>query len=369
MEEFLSKIEKIIKEDKKISLFGLGLGEKGFLLSQLYSKGLLVSYDIENLKILKKQLEALNKRVYIIRDKLPLLFSINERGNNLYKEYCKVISNIVTNNYDYVLVSPEVLTQKFPNKDYFKKCLIKVKKCEKIEISNIVNSLILLGYRRQDMVYQAGEFSTRGDILDIFIDDNKAIRINFFDDEIERINYFNPITFLTIEEVDEVDIFPFSLCGFDESEKQSILERISIDYKKSFLKTKNELRLSEIYEGQIQAINNNLPYSETFFLPYNTNFNSSLLEYFEEEIIYFDEPKMIVDFLENEYNKQDLYFQDMLTKGEVLVEHKNFYVNKKDVFKGLENVCSVAFSRIGVKNKIFDNQNNILVLHYHLHQK
>ena len=61
---------------------------------------------------------------------------------------------------------------------------------------------MLLGFQRTSLVRDKSEFSVRGSILDIFPNDkSKPIRIDFFDEEIETIFEFDPITQKRLKEI------------------------------------------------------------------------------------------------------------------------------------------------------------------------
>ena len=80
-----------------------------------------------------------------------------------------------------------------------------------IEPNQLVEKLSTIGYTRDTLVNKTGEFGVRGFIIDVFpIDEENPIRIEFFDDEIESIRYFNPDTQKSISKIEEIKIKPFS---------------------------------------------------------------------------------------------------------------------------------------------------------------
>ena len=80
----------------------------------------------------------------------------------------------------------------------FSKAKIKIERGQVILRDKLINMLVDIGYRRVPYTETAGEFSARGDIVDIYpIDQEKPWRISFFDDEIENLRPFNPDTQIT----------------------------------------------------------------------------------------------------------------------------------------------------------------------------
>ena len=85
--------------------------------------------------------------------------------------------------------------QKTLPKNEITKNFITISKKSKIKIDKILLLLIKLGYERTSLVRDKSEFAIRGSIIDIFLPQFvKPIRIDLFDDEIESIFEFDPIT-------------------------------------------------------------------------------------------------------------------------------------------------------------------------------
>lgn len=85
-----------------------------------------------------------------------------------------------------LLVSSTAFIQKVPESSYYQNKTICFRTGETYARSKIIETLVSLGYRRTETVYERGEFSVRGSLIDIFAD-NAPLRIDFFGDEIETI--------------------------------------------------------------------------------------------------------------------------------------------------------------------------------------
>lgn len=109
---------------------------------------------------------------------------------------------VVTNLMGYLRFLPRKSTYK---KHVFKLCVGNV-----IDPKSLVAYFTNSGYVRDTIVNKTGEFAVRGFVIDIFpIDENDPVRIEFFDDEIESIRYFDPDTQKSLKTVDKVLINPF----------------------------------------------------------------------------------------------------------------------------------------------------------------
>jgi excinuclease ABC subunit B len=83
---------------------------------------------------------------------------------------------------------------------------------ERINQRDILRRLAEIQYRRNDTDFQRATYRCRGDVIDIFPADSEqdAIRISLFDDEIEQITVFDPLTGHTVRKLPRVTIFPKS---------------------------------------------------------------------------------------------------------------------------------------------------------------
>ena len=106
-----------------------------------------------------------------------------------------------------------------------------------IERENVLQKLVRIQYKRNDLDFQRGTFRVRGDTIDIVpvYERNEAIRIEFFGDTIDRISAFDPLTQKYIREIDRIGIYPAShyvtpketLERAIQSIREELFERIS----------------------------------------------------------------------------------------------------------------------------------------------
>lgn len=81
---------------------------------------------------------------------------------------------------------------------------------ERIDQRTILRRLAEMQYIRNDNVFERATYRVRGDVIDVFPADSEreAVRIELFDDEVERITYFDPLTNEVMREVSRTTIFP-----------------------------------------------------------------------------------------------------------------------------------------------------------------
>ena len=98
-----------------------------------------------------------------------------------------------------------------------------------IKRDEILDILGKYGYVRESIVTTTGEFAVRGYIIDLFIiDEEHPIRIEFFGDEVESIRYFDESTQLSIREINEIKIKPYT--EVESSENSSLVDYMNDPY-------------------------------------------------------------------------------------------------------------------------------------------
>jgi transcription-repair coupling factor (superfamily II helicase) len=105
-----------------------------------------------------------------------------------------------------VLAPVKALLEKFPKEDFYKENAVRLKTGDEIDIRALSQKLVNLGYKRSTMVSDTGEFSVRGDIIDIFA--ARPVRIELWGDEITDMRYFNNETQKSVDKTPSAEILP-----------------------------------------------------------------------------------------------------------------------------------------------------------------
>ena len=81
---------------------------------------------------------------------------------------------------------------------------------ERIGQRDIIKRLTVMQYTRNDQVFERSTYRVRGEVIDIFPADaeKEALRIELFDDEVERLSYFDPLTGQVIRQVPRTTVYP-----------------------------------------------------------------------------------------------------------------------------------------------------------------
>lgn len=104
---------------------------------------------------------------------------------------------------------PEAIAEKVVGRNNLRENTLSLKVGENVSISFIEEVLIAYNFQRVDFVYEPGQYSVRGGIVDIFsFSDNKPYRVDFFGDMVDSIRTFGVGTQLSVEKREAVEIVP-----------------------------------------------------------------------------------------------------------------------------------------------------------------
>ena len=118
----------------------------------------------------------------------------------------------------------------------YQQMVLSVKEGDTIEQRDIIATLVSMQYERGDLDFKRGSFRVRGDVIDVYPAESSenALRISLFDDEIDRLDMFDPLSGSLIQRVGRYTVFPSShyvtprdtVLRACESIKEELRERI-----------------------------------------------------------------------------------------------------------------------------------------------
>lgn len=249
MKNFLNLLEKTTLPKQK-NLGGFFVGEK-VLYCALQEKMVYLCGDFVTASKLKKGLLDCGKSVQIVSCGRE---NEDEKDFNLYP-FAEAVTAFLNNRLDFLIFLPSSLTTKFDINFLQGKMILKVDGNFSIPIEELSKILADFGYEKVDYVTSVGQFAVRGDVVDLFVNgQDYPFRIEFFDEEIEKILKFDFSTMKTQQFVEEVEISPIFLKNgkntvFDLCKNIIIDEPIKIENECKILKKSRE-ELSWDSEGQ-----------------------------------------------------------------------------------------------------------------------
>lgn len=139
----------------------------------------------------------------------PLMFDDTPADTRLIGTRIEALSKIALGQRVLVIARLQALCEPtLPMSELSKRCFL-LDTANEYDIERLCKQLMVLGYEREEMVAHRGQFSRRGGIVDIFpAQAMQPIRCEFFGDEIERLNQFDPETQRSIQAINRVLITP-----------------------------------------------------------------------------------------------------------------------------------------------------------------
>ncbi|HZA49394.1 MAG TPA: DEAD/DEAH box helicase family protein, partial [Myxococcaceae bacterium] len=118
---------------------------------------------------------------------------------------------------------------------------------EEIGRNTLLRRLVEAQYERNDADFHRGTFRVRGDVVEIFpaYEEDRAIRIEFFGDQVERITEFDPLRGIRLAELEKIVIFPGSHYVTEPEQRRTAIENIRIELADRLRELKGEGKLVE----------------------------------------------------------------------------------------------------------------------------
>ena len=205
----LEKIQMFLTKKRSFTLTGLTAFLRLFLLATISQKKKVLFITNTEQSALKYK-HDLEKMFSISSELFPYQdVSIYDGVSaNLYK-YAKQIELLNVSDENSVIIAPiKALLEKFPAREFFETHKLNFKLDAEIDTGVVAQQLIDLGYKRVTMVSDIGEFSIRGDIIDVYSLDKYAVRIELWGDTITDIRYFDNKTQRSVKKIKEATIYP-----------------------------------------------------------------------------------------------------------------------------------------------------------------
>ncbi len=182
--------------------------------------------DLENL-FDEAKADHNNKRVLFY----PTAYKRPYEPEKLDKAYqlsrTEVLKRFLSGDRRTIVVSyPEALSEKVITKQYLSKNLMKLKQGEEISLDFLVELLHEYNFEAVEFVAEPGQYAIRGGIVDVFsFSNDHPYRIEFMGDEVESIRTFDPVSQLSLQNLNRITLLP------NVQDRQIVEKRISfLDY-------------------------------------------------------------------------------------------------------------------------------------------
>ena len=281
---------------------------------------LVITYnEIQAQKILK-DIKYFTDKVYYLPKKEIVTYDYVAESKDLPYERIETLNKMQEMRTGVVITTIEAVLQKMISKKALYKSTLNFKVGDSENLETIKQKLVELGYVRCDLIEGRGQFSVRGGIVDISVNEKEGVRLEFWGDEIDSIRYFNVVSQRSTENIDKITIYPAH-----EYILESNIEDVITNIRNSIYSEK----LQETIEQDIELIKAG-------------NYISKIDRYLNS---FYTEQDTILDYITDKY----LVFLDEQSK----IEQRTINVNKdsqniiqllidkeKIIPEALKNICN-----------------------------
>ena len=325
----MNSIVKVVPNVKKYNdyLFDVNKGKTPIMLSGLTDSAkvhmayatkfytdkpiCIITYNEMQARKIRKDFKFFDDHIRSFPKRDIISFDYIAESKDILQERISNLNDIVAGKAPIIITTIEAVMQKMITKNSLYKNLITLKNGDEIELENIKNTLVALGYERYDIIEGKGQFSIRGGIIDVATSTKTGIRIELWGDEIDSIREFDINSGRSKENLKEATIYPaFEFLLDDDINK--ICERI---LDKSYTKS-----VREKVEEDVKLIKDNEyltkidKYFNSFYQEYNT-----LIDYLPENtVIFLDEIEKIKNRAENIAKDNEHLKKDLVEKNKVI---------------------------------------------------
>ena len=263
----------------------------------------------------------------------------------------ELLAERISSLYQLTLDKPKIIvahTASFirylPSVEVFKQHIYHLEVGMRIDLLELKNKLLLSGYQYSSKVDQPFYFSQRGGVIDVYsLQYDNPIRIEFFDDEIESIRFYDGQSQRTIQNVIDVEIIPATDILYRDDEVEDVVSQIQ---------TLKQECMSQLDTFMQDELNQNIAIDIENLKQHDTSFSmykfiaffketTSLLNYIDKPILYLSHYSNILENYKLYIEELFFYNKELFEEGRSLLKLKLHY-DINDVIKG-DKVYSELF--------------------------
>jgi excinuclease ABC subunit B len=219
-------ISNVIEQVNKPTLI---ISHNKTLAAQLYSE--FKSFFPENaVEFFISYYDYYQPEAYVVKSDLYIEkdFSINEEIDRLR---LKATTSLIEGRSDVIVVASVSCIYGIGAPEEYARQIIFVKKGEKLNRKKFLRNLIDIHFVRNDSEFGRGTFRARGDVIEIIpaYENEEAIRIELWDEDVERISIIDSLTGSILREVDSAPIYPAKYFVTDREKMQKAIHNIELD--------------------------------------------------------------------------------------------------------------------------------------------
>jgi len=312
--------------------------------------------DLEARKVYEEFNSMTNGGAVLVEPYEYMLYDAFAKSADVEFRRMEAINRIIKNEFDIVVASPTAFMQYMVSPEKLKNCFLKIESGLICEPYELCDKLAAVGYERVSQVDGKGQFALRGDIMDVFAsNEHNPARIEFFDNEIDTVRYFDITTQRTIESVDAIEVFPRNeFCITDDKEEILIKSNIidALENKLILLRNKKLDQAAQKAEKRITSDVEKLRMGRfpgmDRYISFITGRKYTLADYLENVTVFVDEPQKAVMTINTVLDEHTRICETVSENSPLLDETVNMFMTAEEfntaIKSGFNSVIFEEFS-------------------------
>lgn len=332
-------------------------------ISQESPYRIIIAADERRAREIAEDYQFYDKNVMVYPPKDVIFYSADVHGHAIVKERIKVLKCLLEHQGGTIVTTLDAGMDRILPIHRLEGNVKRLKTGECVDLTELSKQLVLTGYEKCGQVSAQGEFAVRGGIIDIFpLTEETPVRIELWDDEIDTIRSFDVESQRSIEQLQEVVIYPATEFLMDEDIRVRGFKKMD-QQKKSFVKVlKQQKKLEECrridklvdqFREKLECYGSAIGIESyvNFFYPETVSF----FDYFGDEAVFFlDEPRRI----EERATAVSLEFSESMTTrlagGYILPDQVDAVFSYEQVLATILQKQVFVFSMFDQKEKGFN---------------
>lgn len=320
---------------------------------------IIVTFHEQKAKELYEDYRFFDKDVVYYPAKDVLFYQSDIRGNVLTAERIRALKAIHEKENVTVITTFDALMNTQAPSERIWSSILTFRPGDEISLDVITSQLVRMGYEKEYQVETMGQFALRGGILDIFpLTEENPIRIEMWGDEIDTIRTFDTESQKSIENIDEIKIYPACELVLGEEEKKAGIERILKEAKKTSDKLRKEMKTEEAHRMLSTAQEKAEEWGELSiyagmdaYLSYFCEERKGLLDYFkpEDTFLFFDELSRCVERGKQTEVEFSESMKHRLEKGYILPGQMKELFLEKEILGKCQQFSCISFAALDTK--------------------
>lgn len=344
----VSKFLDSLNGKEHVTVYGLDLDARMLILRESDKRFLYITHDITSCN---KVAELCKKVGYNTGVLLPFDYNFSTFSNKICTSNLSTLLSFSQGQLDCIIMPADALFNKYPN---LANNILRLEVGNSYNREELIDSLLSNGYMRVDGISDVGDFCIKGEILDICVEQGKCARVTFFDDEIEKIYYYDKDTFATLNSVDTLIVSNNSFSSINDCDIDSLLKDLAQLADK--IDDRGQIDEYEKLVSNINLLQVSKTKDITYLYPYNKKICNSIFDILPKDtVICFDDYKQTFDTLVASEKEMLLDIKENIKLALATPKHQKAIWTIDELKNKWQGYLLVAFGIITSNNKLFDS--------------